>query len=296
MNKGLFLEGTPIQKVHWSLLGSKSNEIYIKRDDLIHPFVSGNKWRKLKYNILEAQNKGFKGILTYGGAYSNHLLATACACASFGLKSIGYVRGEELNFRSNHVLKLCYEYGMELRFIPRDLYKSLSLNSKDIEKDYFTVAEGGHNENGVKGCEEILGGSFKELPIDTVFCAVGTSTTFCGIIRSVPLETRVYGIAAIGDSKYLEDTISQYTGHIKNWSLEGNYARRGFGKYDKHQLDVMRSFTSETGILLDPIYTGKVLCAIQGMFKNQSLEQECVPLMIHTGGMTGILSEKWLKS
>jgi len=295
MNNDLLHSDTPIHRVKWSGLNSDSNEILIKRDDLIHPFISGNKWRKLKYNVEKVKTHGLKGITTFGGAFSNHLLATACACSIFGIKSIAYVRGEELSTNSNFILRLCTEYGMELNFISRADYKDFSDDESFGRKDFLTVPEGGQNEEGIRGCEEILNSSVKKYRVKHVFCSVGTATTFCGIIRSMPESIHVHGIAGLRNASYLQEAVQSNTKGKSNWTLHTEFAGKGFGKYDQSQLKAMKSFTSETGILLDPIYTGKTLIAISEMYKKGQLDKQSTVLMIHTGGLTGILSETWLK-
>ena len=265
--------------------------MYLKRDDLIHPFVSGNKWRKLKYNVEEAKRSGKIGILTYGGAYSNHLIATACACAAQGLKSIGIVRGEELNPTSNLVLRMCYEYGMDLRFVPRSQYREAK-KGLDQAVGFFTVPEGGDNELGVEGCEEILS---KDESYDHIIVAVGTGTTFTGLINASHHSCQVHGIAAMKQADYLKDYIRSRV-QSQNWKLHTDYAFNGFGKYTDELLGFMRLFTTQTGILLDPVYTGKMMWATYDLIRKGLVKEGESVLCVHTGGLTGILTDDWRQS
>ncbi len=263
----------------------------MKRDDQIHPFISGNKWRKLTYNLAEAQALRKTRIATFGGAFSNHLVATACACATHGLSSLGIVRGDELNTSSNYVLRLCKEFGMELRFVSREIYSTKAEMYDELNKEYYVLPEGGDNALGVKGCEEILP---EKQTFDHVFVAVGTGTTLSGIIKSAPQQTQVHGIAALKDASYLEDTIRSYTSNT-NWKLHTDFALGGFGKFDKNLLEFNRQFASETGVLLDPVYTGKMMSAVYQLVQRGVVKSKQSVLCIHTGGMTGVLTEKWLQ-
>lgn len=290
----MFRLSTPVEPVSTEFLRSGGVQVYLKRDDLIHPFVSGNKWRKLKYNIESVLQGMYTGVVTFGGAYSNHLIATACACASAGIPCIGLVRGDELNPTSNYVLRLCHEFGMELKFVSRQAYRDKEALAEDFStRGYWVVPEGGANEEGVKGCEEILPEGNENW--DHVVVAVGTATTFAGIIRSAEEQTVVHGIAALKGADYLMEMVSSYTDKT-NWRLHTNYAQGGFGKFDNDLLAFNKQFASETGVLLDPVYTGKMMWALYNLIKRGEIGVGQKVLCIHTGGMTGVLNADWLKS
>jgi len=295
MNKSGFPPNTPIDRVSWKY-EHQELEILIKRDDLIHPYVSGNKWRKLKFNLESAKRVNARKIVTYGGAFSNHLIATACACASVGIPSKGMVRGDELSPQSNYVLRLCHEYGMDLEFITRSTYKDLKDRNGSYENGEFHIPEGGANEDGITGCTELYDSSWNELHVSEVVCCVGTATTLIGLIRSVPEEIHVHGIAALRDADYLKRHIAEHINGQKNWTLHTDYAGKGFGQIDEQLTLTMQNFSSQTGILLDPAYTGKGISAIQQLFKLNRFSDAGQVLFLHTGGMTGLLSERWLNS
>ena len=182
-----------------SSYSANSVKLFVKRDDLIHPFISGNKWRKLKYLIQTAQVQNKKTLVTFGGAYSNHLLATACAAALKGFKSVGFVRGEELD-ASNHTLFLCEQFGMKMIFVDRISY----LNKAALFEKYFSnnedaffIDEGGRSDEAILGCSELI----DELPqtFDHIVLAAGTGSTFCGILKgcakkAVPQEIYVLAV------------------------------------------------------------------------------------------------------
>lgn len=282
---------TPIQKINAQFFVKAGVHVFMKRDDLIHPFISGNKWRKLKYNILSFK-KGEKAcIITFGGAYSNHLIATAAACAMNGIPSVGIVRGDELNPTSNFVLRLCEEYGMRLEFVSRSHYKEKS----ELIKNYYqlnghVIPEGGANDEGRRGCGEILSNYDR---FDHVVVPVGTATTMTGLIQGSKGVSHIHGIAALVNALYLEDEVRRHT-KLNNWTLHKDYSYGGFGSLSAQQIEFNKTFTTETGILLDPIYTGKMMRALVELVKNGVIQKGQKVLCVHTGGFTGLLSEKWL--
>ena len=173
------IESSIVQEISFSSLNEYSTKLFVKRDDLIHEFVSGNKWRKLKYAIEHCHTFNFNGIVTYGGAYSNHILACAAACHIYNLKSIAYIRGDELTSSSNALLAKCKELGMELLFISRDAYDAMKRDNSTVEIDgsrYLSIPEGGANRFGIMGCMEILPDTDNNF--DVVALAQGTTTTY----------------------------------------------------------------------------------------------------------------------
>jgi 1-aminocyclopropane-1-carboxylate deaminase len=291
---------TPIQAIELPWLREASIGLLMKRDDLIHPFISGNKWRKLKYNIEEAQRQGKGCITTFGGAYSNHLIATACAGAIYGLKTIGIVRGEELNSSSNLVLKIAAEFGMDLQFVARDVFKDL-INIGSAHSCFkesfpsFVIPDGGSNELGVKGCMEILNKN-EALDFDHILLPVGTATTMCGMVCTPGLKAHVHGIAAVKDDERHQSELLKYCSHrIGDYTLHTNYDFGGFGKSNGALRQFARSFAASTGILLDPVYNAKAMMALFQMVKNGEIPRGSRVLYINTGGLTGILSNAWLK-
>lgn len=274
-----------LQKVEFSLLPEV--DLFVKRDDLIHPVISGNKWRKLKYQVEDFQNSNAHTIETMGGAFSNHLIATACAGALFRIKTVGYVRGDELNRESNAVLKMCDSYGMDLRFISRVEFRSMRSNKhsgRDEEGIYF-IEEGGRGDLAVKGCEEIS--DEIDIPIDHIFSGVGTGTTLAGLVKGfADRPVSVHGVAAIANGDYLLEEITELAGS-NQYELHTEFHGGGFGKSTQEMFDVAKKFTSETGILLDPIYTRKTIYAMVQMRERLAGKRVVI---LHTGGLTGWLS------
>lgn len=264
--------------------------ITIKREDLIHPEVSGNKFRKLKYNIQEAIAQKHSSLITFGGAFSNHLAATAAAGAETNMETHGFVRGEELEFKSrNPTLRFCEEKGMHLHFLSRAEYqkKEESRNVQDFlikNPKAYIIPEGGTNKLAVRGCQEIITEEDKEYT--TVCCAVGTGGTFSGIVNSVP-EKEVLGFVVVKDEK-LKKTINNLTGINHNWRLLYEHDCGGYGKVPPELIEFINDFHKKHQILLDPLYTGKMLFGIFTLIKNKQWHWGNNILIIHTGGIQGI--------
>lgn len=284
---------SPIHRIETDFIRKSKVNVLMKRDDLIHPFISGNKWRKLKYNIEQFKALGKRKISTFGGAYSNHLIATAAACAMEGIESIGIVRGEELSNNSNYVLRICAEFGMDLHFVSRKDYADKPKLYKHYESEgCYIIPEGGANKEGSQGCEEIVD---DYNLYDHIVLAVGTGTTISAVIEASKGNSFIHGVSAVGDGAYLSDNITHNTKQ-KNWKLHTSYAFGGFGKFDSSQIAFNKTFAKETGILLDPIYTGKMMRGLYDLIQIGEIKAGQTVLCVHTGGLTGLLSAQWLSS
>lgn len=277
----------------------------IKRDDLIDSVISGNKWRKLKYNILNAESRKNKGILTFGGPFSNHLIATAKATNQAGLKSIGIVRGDELTSDSNSTLKNCQELGMKLVFISRTDYrdKDDSFFIKQLHDEYpnyYIVPEGGRSYYGVVGCQEIL----SETPndYDHVYLSAGTGTTGTGVVLSAPEKTRVHIVSALKGG-FMKNEIAQllYTvlndeqlveTYLTNLVMHNESHFGGYAKVPAELLADINRIYASIHLKLDPIYTAKAFLQMESDFINGKILPDEKVLFIHTGGLQGALTWK----
>lgn len=263
----------------------------IKREDLIHPFVSGNKFRKLKYNLLQAKTKNKDTLLTFGGAFSNHIAAVAAAGKEQGFKTIGIIRGEELKngFGDNPTLNFAAECGMQFDFIARDKYSKKTEQSFTSQLqakwgDFYLIPEGGTNSFAVLGCEEILNEADAEF--DFICCCVGTGGTIAGIINSAKPHQKIIGFPALrGD--FLKEEIRKFAIN-ENWELCPEYHFGGYAKTAPELIDFMNSFFKQTGIPLDPIYTGKMVYGVIDLIAKNYFPLSSKILMIHTGGLQGI--------
>lgn len=279
------------QKVNFPGFDLNGCSVHIRREDLIHPLVSGNKYRKLKYNIQFALEQGYEQLLTFGGAYSNHILATAVAANNAGLCSIGIIRGEELSelVNSNPTLGTAKKYGMDLQFISRDAYRNKEsvayLNALRLQyPKAYILPEGGNNALAVKGCEEILQAEDKAFRV--IVTAVGTGGTMAGIVKSSLPHQKVLGYSVLNGT-FQQETLLKYT-EKKNYFITDAYNFGGYAKVDEELIKFINEFKEETGIPLDPVYTGKMLYGIRECIKNELFDENSRILAIHTGGLQGI--------
>ena len=277
------------QKITYELPNGITLEI--KREDLLHPFVSGNKFRKLKYNILQAKAENQSVLLTFGGAFSNHIAAVAYAGKEQGFETIGVIRGDELRDKisENPTLSFAQECGMRFEFVTREAYRHKT-ETAFIEQlqaqfgSFYLVPEGGTNNLAVKGCEEIL--TDFDAHFDFVCSAVGTGGTISGLINSALPHQKVLGFPALkGD--FLQNEIHKFVNN-KNWELITDYHFGGYGKVTTEFIEWMNWFYAQTGIPLDPIYTGKMVFGVMDLIQRNYFPPKSKILMIHTGGLQGI--------
>lgn len=284
------------QPITLSFLKDSSIELYVKREDQLHPLVSGNKFRKLKYSLIEAQQQGHTTLLSFGGAYSNHIAATAAAGKQLGFKTIGVIRGDELakdlenTFSTNTTLREAKNNGMQFYFVDREIYRTKDtpefLNElKNRYGNFYLIPEGGTSKLAVKGCEEILTNEDKKF--DYICVAVGTGGTIAGLINTVATHQQVIGFPALKGG-FLKDEILKLTPKKTNWILQEEFHFGGYAKSNPVLIAFMNQFLKETGIQLDPIYTGKMFYGLVQMIQSQELKAGSKVLLIHTGGLQGI--------
>lgn len=265
--------------------------LYIKREDAIHPFISGNKFRKLKYNLNHFEEQGYDSLITFGGAFSNHIAATAFACREKGISCVGVIRGEELwkEVQQNPTLQFAQENGMKFEFVTREDYRNKSSESFKayLQAKYgncYVLPEGGTNDLAVMGCEEIV--TDADALFDYVCCAVGTGGTISGIINKANQNQKVLGFPALkGD--FLPTEIRKFAKN-KNWELVPGYDFGGYAKVDTALIDFINQFYATTHIPLDPVYTGKMVFGVMDLIQKNYFPENSKILMIHTGGLQGI--------
>lgn len=263
----------------------------IKREDLLHPHISGNKFRKLKYNVLEAKQQGKTALLTFGGAYSNHIAAAAAAGREYGFATIGIIRGDELadKIDANPTLAFAAGCGMQFKFVSREDYRRKTepefLDALTAEfGDCYILPEGGTNALAVKGCEEIL--TSDDAGFTHICLAVGTGGTISGVINAAMPHQQVVGFPALKNAALWDDIRTFATNN--NWQLAEDFHFGGYGKVTAQLVTFINDFYDKTGIPLDPVYTGKMVFGVielahQGFFPPQSRV-----LLIHTGGLQGV--------
>jgi len=288
-----------LQAIEIPELVQRGIKLYVKRDDLIHDEVSGNKWRKLKYNIEQVYQGKYEGVFTFGGAFSNHLVATASACNQLGLKSIGFVRGNELTINSNDTLKRCYELGMELRFLSREEYalrndKQYIHEIQSENLGFYPIPEGGANYLGVIGCQEIV--KEIEIEIDHLFIAQGTTTTSCGVLMGKHSHTQLHVIPVLKGfhSKETMVDILKYALLDEDYANElvddvivhAEYHFGGYGKYSDELIHFIKDIYSGYQLPLDFVYTGKAFYGMLEELRSGNFDNQTV-VFIHTGGLQG---------
>ncbi len=280
---------SPVEAITLPLFAAHQVKVFVKRDDLIHPFISGNKWRKLKpiLNLAEAENK--KTLVTFGGAWSNHLLATACAGAKFGFQTHGFVRGESVQ---NPVLALCRLYGMELHFVDRSAYrdKQRLFDAHFSSDDAVYIHEGGYGKLAASGCAEII----EELPqvYDHIFVASGTGTTAAGLASAVLAKqwpTRIHAVPVLKGGSFLKDDIRALAITPDDIVFHLEYHFGGYAKHNAELICFIRDFVRDTGMMIEPTYTGKAFYALTDLVKRGYFNAGTEILLIHTGGLTGFL-------
>lgn len=283
---------SPISKLESSLYRAKEITMHMKRDDLIDSEISGNKWRKLKYNVNKAKEMNKSALLTFGGAYSNHIAATAAAGKIFGLKTIGLIRGEEQV--ENHTLKLARKNGMEIHFLSRAEYRKKEEANFQAElartwPEAFLIPEGGSNWEGVLGSSEII----KELSesYDYICCAAGTGTTAAGLL-SAEKEAKILVFPALKGAEFLRDDILDKSKRpeASNLELVLDYHFGGYGKCNDELRKFYQVFKEDFGIELDLVYTAKMMYGIHEMIGKNYFPPASKILVLHTGGTQGNVS------
>ena len=286
------IRSVPTQQIHDTLLKEKGVSLFIRREDLNHHLASGNKWHKLKYNLLEAKKRGNRQLLTFGGAFSNHIYAVAAASHAEGLKAIGIIRGEE-NLPLNPTLQFAQEKGMQLFYMDRLTYRNknspeLLDKLKKQHGDFYLIPEGGTNTLAIKGCEEWAKGI--EGNYDTICCPVGTGGTMAGLICGSEGEKRLFGFSALnGDflETDVQNLLQEYGKPLANWEINVDYHFGGYAKVPATLRNFIHSFEEQHQIPVEPIYTAKMLFGIFDLIQRNYFSPGTKLLAIHTGGLQG---------
>ena len=285
---------TPIEEVHPQWITESSCQLFIKRDDLIHPIICGNKWRKLKYSVTNALAEDVKTLVSFGGAFSNHLTALAAVGKISGLRTIGFVRSYLTDIDSNPSIELMKSNYMDVTIVHPTIYKE-GIHSEFIqsfltnEKDYVVIPEGGSHESAIQGLKEMMEEVNSEhIQFDSIFCSLGTGTSVAGIAKNIDERTDLYGVSPFKSRKInfrgLQLCSQKELDRIK---IIPSVLNADFGGFHEQLMPFIASFKAQTNILLEPIYTAKSMMTIKSMVENGQLHQQKI-LFIHTGGLQGI--------
>jgi 1-aminocyclopropane-1-carboxylate deaminase len=284
------LPPSPLQQINDPILKDFPIKLYIKRDDLIHPEITGNKWRKLKYNLIEAREKGYNSLMTFGGAFSNHIYATSAAGKEFGFETTGLIRGEELTPTSNEILMFSKINGMNLIFMPRLNYGFKDKISRQYKDDFFVIPEGGSNEFCIKGVVEMMDEIYDEITPDYVCVAAGTGGTLAGIAKGLRGETEALGFAVLKDKGLLYPAVARLTD--AEFDVTTDYIFNNYGKTTPELIEFIIEFEKRNpDIKLEQVYTGKMMFGVYDMIQKGKFRENSTVCVIHTGGLLGRAKE-----
>lgn len=291
-----------IEEIQFSPLHNSGIRLFVLRDDLIHPFLSGNKWRKLKYNIPDILKEPNTVMVTFGGAWSNHLIASAAAGKIYGFETIGIVRGEEGVM--NDALRFAQKCGMNLYYISREEYRKrkdpefLSHIENNLRiffpsilqnKNIFHLPEGGSNAAAVKGCEEIP--SAIPMHTDYICCACGTGATLAGIARGLKHNQKALGIPVLKAESFMQKDVMQWNVNPENFELHFGYSFGGYAKFSTELINFCHDFSKETNVPIEPVYTGKLFFALTQLIRQGYFIKGSVITAVHSGGLYDFTKE-----
>jgi 1-aminocyclopropane-1-carboxylate deaminase/D-cysteine desulfhydrase-like pyridoxal-dependent ACC family enzyme len=275
-------------------------QVYIKREDLLHPTIPGNKWRKIRYNLQQAQAQGKTTLLTFGGAYSNHIAAVAAAGREFNFQTIGFIRGEA-HLPLNPTLTFATSCGMQVHYLDRETYRHKNSPgfTQEIQRQHpeaYVLPEGGTNLLAIKGCTEIIKDIYSsDFPVsyDHICAAVGTGGTVAGIIAGLDGKSHVIGFPALKGGAFLKEDITKliqaYNGkEYNNWELQTGYHFGGYAKIKPDLITFIHQFKATQNIQLEPVYTGKMMFGLYDLIRKDYFKRGAVIVAIHSGGLQGI--------
>lgn len=290
------LADSPLQQLSSSFLEQAGIRLFVKRDDLIHPRFGGNKWRKLKYNLIYARDNQFDTLLTFGGAWSNHIYATAAAGRHFGFNTIGLIRGEQ-HTPLNSTLSFAESCGMKLHYVNRTQYRNKNQAPflQDLRQqfgDIYILPEGGSNPLAVKGCEEIVNEISNEIssPFDVICCASGTGATLAGLISAIKPEQKAIGFSALKGGDFLAGEVKSFLSRKNpetNWRIETRFHFGGYARINDELIQFMKDFQSQYEIPLDAVYTGKMFYGLFKLIASGKFDRGTSIVAVHSGGLQG---------
>ena len=292
-------EVTPLQLLSDPLLKEKGVELWLKREDLNDPAIQGNKWRKLKYNLINAKHEGHDTILTFGGIYSNHIYAVAAAGKRFGFKTIGIIRGEPAD-EPTHTLRYAEQQGMKLLYTDRTQYQlkdePTSIENLHVELgNFYLLPEGGTNLLAMQGCAEIV----HEIGIDYDYICLpaGTGGTMAGIVVGMNGKNQAIGYSVLKGADTLTATVAALVNEFSersypNWHICSEYHCGGYAKVNEALIQFIKDFQMRHLVQLEPVYTGKMLYGLYNMIKSGYFPSGSRIIAIHTGGLQGLCGYK----
>ena len=270
--------------------------IFIKRDEQLHGVVSGNKWRKLKYNLHCVSGNPVNNVITFGGAFSNHIHATAFACYQKKIKSIGIIRGEENN-QNNYTLSWAKHWGMELIFVDRKTYrlrndKNYLTQLQQQYPGYYIVPEGGSNSLALQGVAEVIDELNQQIEFDTLITPVGSGGTLAGLILGDKGQHNLLGVSVLKQAEYINEQITELlpedAKQYENWQVMQQYHCGGYAKFSQQDALKIREFSQVTNIDFEPVYSGKMILALLDLVESGYFPAGHRIVLLHTGGLQGL--------
>lgn len=282
---------SPLQQLSSTLFDSKGISVYVKREDLIHPVIGGNKWRKLKYNIQAIEPNNQTTVLSFGGAYSNHIYALAGAGNLYGFKTIGVIRGERYE-PLNPTLDFAKNMGMQLHYVSRKAYRLKESDAfinelRETFGQFILLPEGGSNKNALRGCAEIINELDVQLSgYDYVCLPCGTAGTLSGLISS-QTQKKLLAFAVLKNASFLRERVCELLPGIKsqNWAINLDYHFNGYAKTTPELIAFIRDFKQTFNIPLEPVYSGKLFYGLMDLIKKNYFPRGTTIVALHTGGL-----------
>ncbi len=287
---------SPVQQIIHPLFSAHQISVAIKRDDLIHPVISGNKWRKLKCNISAIDKATHQGILSFGGSYSNHIHALAYACYQHKLPCIGIIRGE-VEYAKNFTLASAQQWGMQLHFVDRKTYRRRNDNDYLAElrqqfANYFIVPEGGSNTLALEGVGDVINELNQQAEFDTLITPVGSGGTLAGLVQADNNQHQLLGIAVLKQQGYLTDSVNALLGEqaskFSNWQILNQFHRGGYAKFSAVDVQRLLTFKQQVNIPFEPVYSGKMILALLDLIESGYFPAGHRIMLLHTGGLQGL--------
>jgi len=289
-----------IQEIFHPLFHRHQIQVFVKRDDDIHPIISGNKWRKLKFNLKHIEKTpSIKGALSFGGSYSNHIHAFAFACYRHKTPCVGVIRGEE-NYANNYTLAWAKHWGMKLHFVDRKTYRRRHDEDYIAElqsqyPDYYIVPEGGSNKLAIPGVAEVIAELNQQVEFDTLLTPIGSGGTLAGLITGdseAERKHKILGIAVLKGAEYLKDEVNNLlpadAKSHSNWQLLTDYHRGGYARFSLEDSQKIIAFNRATGIDFEPVYSGKMVLALLELLEKGYFKAGERIVLLHTGGLQGL--------
>ncbi|MCW3125035.1 MAG: 1-aminocyclopropane-carboxylate deaminase [Bacteroidetes bacterium] len=286
---------TPLQFIKEPLFAERGVELWLKRDDLTHPHIQGNKWRKLRYNLVEARQEGLDTLLTFGGVYSNHIYATAAAGKQFGFKTIGIIRGEPADVPTD-TIQFAAQNGMRILFMDREHYRQKddpdNIESLHVQLgDFYMIPEGGTNIYALPGVIEMVN-EIKE-DYDYICVASGTGGTLAGVVSALYGKRKAIGFSSLKGTDTLTQSVTQlvqdYTERtFDNWHISFDYHFGGYARVKPELIDFIKDFKLRHLTQLEPVYTGKMMYGLYDMIEKGYFPRGSRIVAVHTGGLQGL--------